>query len=275
MPIEELAPNLIIEHLEERLKKMEVLHTKLRNKNSKNPQGHLRIHRKGKYLEYYHVTQAGDTCGNYISTKEKDLIQQLAQKDHDIKILNALENEIAASRQYLNKIRSKGISSFYKKMSPERRKLITPLTFSDELYAETWQKTSWKGRQFSKDAPEFYTSRGERVRSKSELLIANALFQNNVPYRYEFPLSLTRNSGSRITIYPDFLCLNKRTRSEFYWEHFGLIDSPDYSNNVAAKLRLYTENKILAGKNLIITMETQSEPLSTLTLNSLIEAYLL
>ncbi len=275
MPTEELAPNLIIEVLEERLKKMEVLYAKLRNKNNQNPQGHLRIHRKGKYLEYYQVTQAGDTCGNYISTKEKLLIRQLAQKDHDLKILSALEKEIVASRQYLNKISSQGISSFYKKMSPERRKLITPLTFSDELYAEAWQKISWKGRQFSEDAPDFYTSRGERVRSKSELLIANALFQNNIPYRYEFPLSLSRNSGNRITIYPDFLCLNKRTRSEFYWEHFGLIDSPDYSNNAAAKLRLYTENKIFPGKNLILTMETQSEPFSTLTLKSLIEAYLL
>ena len=66
-----------------------------------------------------------------------------------------------------------------------------------------------------------------------------------------------------MTLHPDFLCLNVKSRSEFYWEHFGLMDNADYSNNAAGKLRLYTENGIIAGRNLIITMETQSEPLTT------------
>lgn len=106
------------------------------------------------------------------------------------------------------------------------------------------------------------------MRSKSEVIIADTLFRHNIPYRYEFPITLKRSNsddirrdfGSSITLYPDFLCLNTRTRTEFYWEHFGLMDDPAYSNNAAGKLRLYTENGILAGRNLIITMETQTEP---------------
>ena len=82
------------------------------------------------------------------------------------------------------------------------------------------------------------------------------------------------NFGSSFTIYPDFHCLNVRTRNEYYWEHFGLMDDPDYSKNAAGKLRLYTENGILPGRNLIITMETKTEPLSTKTLEKLIENFL-
>ena len=77
-----------------------------------------------------------------------------------------------------------------------------------------------------------------------------------------------------MTLHPDFLCLNPGTRSEFYWEHFGLMDDSAYSNNAAGKLRLYTENGIIAGRNLIITMETQNEPLTTRLVEKMIKVLL-
>ena len=93
-------------------------------------------------------------------------------------------------------------------------------------------------------------------------------------FRYEYPLKLRRPSGDIVTFYPDFLCLNVINRSEFYWEHFGRMDDTDYSNNAAGKLRLYTENGIIAGRNLIITMETQNEPLTTRLVEKIIKELL-
>ena len=40
-------------------------------------------------------------------------------------------------------------------------------------------------------------------------------------------------------LHPDFYCLNLRTRQEFAWEHFGMMDDPDYASTTAEKLRLY------------------------------------
>ncbi|MCR5188057.1 MAG: hypothetical protein K6C97_03910 [Treponema sp.] len=68
--------------------------------------------------------------------------------------------------------------------------------------------------------------------------------------------------------------MNIRTRAEFYWEHFGLMDDSDYSDNAAGKLRLYTENGILPGRNLIITMETKNDPISTRCIDKIINEYL-
>ena len=51
---------------------------------------------------------------------------------------------------------------------------------------------------------EFYSNSGVRVRSKSELIIANMLEKYGIPYRYEYPLLLNGNDLVR----PDFLCLN-------------------------------------------------------------------
>ena len=157
------------------------------------------------------------------------------------------------------------------------------MTLTDDQYAARWQDVSWTGRPFAPDAPYICTAHGERVRSKSEVIIADTLLRYNIPYRYEFPITLKRinpddirrDFGSSITLHPDFLCLNTRTRSEFFWEHFGLMDDPDYSKNAAGKLRLYTENGILPGRNLIITMETQTEPPSIKALEKLIEELLL
>jgi len=54
-------------------------------------------------------------------------------------------------------------------------KLIVPVTLTDAQYTEEWQNVSWQGRSFSDEAPGFTTVRGERVRSKSEIIIADTL----------------------------------------------------------------------------------------------------
>ena len=41
------------------------------------------------------------------------------------------------------------------------------------------------------------------------------------------------------------------------------MDDPEYATKSARKLRLYVENNIFIGRNLIITMETQEEPFNT------------
>ena len=157
------------------------------------------------------------------------------------------------------------------------------MTLTEEQYTQQWKGVSWIGRPFAPDTPVHRTANGERVRSKSEIIIADTLLRHGIPYRYEFPLTLHCSADDNdfssldgtVTLHPDFLCLNTRTRTEFFWEHFGLMDDPDYSKNAAGKLRLYIENGILPGRNLIITMETQREPLSTRSLEKLIEGFLI
>ena len=50
---------------------------------------------------------------------------------------------------------------------------------------------------------EYYTIKGERVRSKSEKIIADELYRYQIPYKYEFPLTLATHNRN-IQLYPDF-----------------------------------------------------------------------
>ena len=282
--MEELPPNIIAPLIEKRLADLQKILAAKRKSYKKAPQGRIRISQNGGHPEYYLITERGSLRGKYLPHSQETLARQLAQKDYDARLIKQLQKEIYTLQNYLSQTGGGcAISKLYDSLCPARRALITPVTLTDNQYAASWQEVSWSGRPFAPDAPYICTAHGERVRSKSEVIIADTLFRHNIPYRYEFPITLKRinsddirrNFGSSITLYPDFLCLNTRTRQEFYWEHFGLMDDPDYSKNAAGKLRLYIENGILPGCNLIITMETQREPLSTRSLEKLIEGFLI
>lgn len=282
--MEELSPNQLAPLIEKRLAELQNLLFTKKKSYEKAPQGRIRISQKGGHPEYYLVTERGSLRGKYLPHSQKTLTRQLAQKDYDARLIKLLQKEISALQNYMKQTSNgRAIPELYDSLCPARRSLITPAILTNEQYAARWQDVSWTGRPFAPDAPYICTARGERVRSKSEVIIADTLFRYNIPYRYEFPITLKRiNSadirrdfGRSVTLYPDFLCLNTRTRTEFYWEHFGLMDDPAYSNNAAGKLRLYTENGILSGRNLIITMETQTEPPSIKALEKLIEEFLL
>ena len=293
-----LPPNNLTQQLEEKLKQLKSAQAQLTKSQKNQPEGHLRIAQKGSGRPlFYHYTSPDDLKGKYLQKKQTAFAKALAQKDYNAKLLKLLEKEITALQNYLQQTAlGQSITNLYESLCPARQQLVTPATLTDKQYEEEWQKVIYQGKHFAPDSPEFYTAQGERVRSKSEVIIADTLFRHNIPYRYEYPITLnhngnqnfhSRNLDSRIiknspdkcrnksiTLYPDFLCLNLRTRAEFIWEHFGLIDNPEYAQAATKKLNFYAENSIFPGHNLILTMETQNEPLSTFTISKIIEQYL-
>lgn len=108
----------------------------------------------------------------------------------------------------------------------------------------------------NKDAQKLYlTLKGEYVRSKSEVIIANELFNHQILYEYEKPLTL---KGYPHPIYPDFTIYTPREGKTVYWEHSGLMNNPEYCSKWDWKLHLYAENGISVWqKNLIVTYESQ------------------
>lgn len=55
----------------------------------------------------------------------------------------------------------------------------------------------------------------------------------------------------------------------------GLMDQPDYFKNVLAKLKIYMQNGIWVGKNLILTYESMEHPLDVSMVEQMIFEYLL
>ncbi len=271
MKTELLNPDIITEKLKIRLLELkEALVQK--EKSQKNlPEGHLRIDQchGSKKIQFFHRTDPKNFKGTYIPKSQIALARRLAQKDYDQKVIKELRSQIKLMENYIGAIENK-MTALYTKLSDTRKTLVEPVTLTDEQYSERWLAQTWQGRPFAEDAPEYYTARGERVRSKSEIIIADTLNRHKISDRYEFPLPLREGQ----IFHPDFLCLNVRTRQEFFWEHFGMLDNPDYAENVVHKLKLFNENGIFPGKNLIITAESQLHPISKRQIENIIHEYL-
>ena len=277
---EELSPFFLEPLLAARLSEVSTLLEQKENELQKAPAGSLRISKSRKTIQYYQITEAGDTRGQYIQAKNYKLAKALAQKDYDIKLLATLKKELKFLQKTLRSYRwlqksAKPAAQIFAKLNKHRRPLINPACLSDKDFAELWLSVPYTRKSFSEDTPELYTSSGERVRSKSEIMIADTLHRLNIPYRYEYPLEITTEKGVRRTFYPDFICLNLRTRQEFLWEHFGKMDDAEYAASAAQKLRLYEKNEIYPGKNLIISMETSIWPLSPKQIEKTVKQYLM
>lgn len=146
-----------------------------------------------------------------------------------------------------------------------------PKVISDEVFAEQWEKVKFYGKSFAEGSPEIYTEKGERVRSKSEKIIADMLHRHGILYRYEYPVIL-QGLGK---VYPDFTVLNLKERKEIYWEHFGMMDNPEYCERALHKLNCYTKSGIYLGDRLFISHETSKRPLDTSVIEKIMKAVFL
>ena len=79
------------------------------------------------------------------------------------------------------------------------------------------------------------TARGELVRSKSEVIVADLLDGLNLPYTYEQPF--TAPDGS--VRYPDFTVDDAETGRRVLIEHLGMLDKPEYAERWQRKLTWY------------------------------------
>ena len=95
--------------------------------------------------------------------------------------------------------------------------------------------------RFLEDSLIHRTERGDLVRSKSELVIADKLHAAGVDYAYEQPLAL---SGGR-TRYPDFTIEDDASGVTYYWEHLGLLGDPAYRARWERKREEYLEDGIV------------------------------
>ena len=273
---EHLSKDRLLPLLRERMAELDSAMAVLSKRISRAPCGVLNVSpHRGRY-QYYRMTAKTGRKGEFIPEEKMSVAAALAQRDYDKKMLAELQKQYAALERCLARYDVAPVENGFAALHLARRSLVAPLIYPDDDYVSRWNSVEYAGRRFEADAPMLMTARGERVRSKSELIIADALFRRGIPYRYEFPhkLRLVGIGGvgrGRVVVYPDFTCLNVRTRQEFVWEHFGLIDVPEYCQNMASKMEMYLQNGFCVGKNFLMTTETRERPLNSMMVEAMLE----
>ena len=157
------------------------------------------------------------------------------------------------------------------KITPEILDFCSDLYVSREQLINDWKNSKGPDTPTIGTQPSVTTINGELVRSKSEAIIANALYYHNIVYQYERPLYI---DSRYYTVFPDFTVFNPDLGSEIYWEHFGMMDDPDYSRRTVEKISDYAKNDIIIGKNFICTFEDEEHPLSSANVEQIIKGFL-
>lgn len=277
--VEMLSPqdascNEIITNLEEQLTKIQEIIKQKQQALKNTPKGFLRAIKSHNSIQYFQVTDQSNKNGKYIPRKNLALATQLAQKAYDAEVLKELKFQQKILKNAKNQLKTHDLLQILHKFPKLKSQLMTPIALSDDDYAAQWQSVNYERKAFLPGMPEYFTAKGERVRSKSEILIADTLTRFGIPYRYEFPVKLRLNDGTKTIFHPDFYCLNLRTRKEFVWEHFGMMDNEEYSSNCAQKMILYQNNGYYPGESFLFTMETNQLPLNTKYIEKIIKKWL-
>lgn len=110
------------------------------------------------------------------------------------------------------------------------------------------------------------------MRSKSEQIIANALYSYGIPFHYEE--EFIYQIGNIGKVYPDFTILLPNGKT-IIWEHLGLLSQESYCQRTAEKLNIYQMNGYNLGKNLILTMDDNRQNISSTVIHQIIRTRIL
>ena len=237
------------------------------------PEGCLKWqNRNGKTYYYHQLMKNNKWVRRYIKKSEIALAKKLAQKHYYLEIKPILEKTLNEIKRFSKKCPSDELESIYDKLSIERKTLVTPIQLSVKEKVKQWQSEVYEKNQIYPENLRYETEQGDIVRSKSEVIIANILYQNrkDILYKYERPLEVVEN-GRQKTIYPDFTIINKHTGEITYWEHAGRMDDSNYANEFVRKMNTYIANELLPGREVVVSYESLGNPLDIKVVKRLVK----
>ena len=232
------------------------------------PEGHLRISKDKSKVRYYHCVN--DRYGTYISKADEQLPKQLAQKTYYMEVAKRAEKRLNQIKKITKDYLDDEIEELFTSLHVDRQALVTPVEPTWNQIVTRWYEEEYQGKEFQEGTVGILTEKGERVRLKSEKILADFFYKRNILYKYEKPLYL-KGYG---TVYPDFTFLSKKLGQEIYWEHEGMMDKPEYARTAVRKIGSYQKNGIYPGERLILTFETEQNVLNSNNIEELVKKYL-
>jgi len=199
----------------------------LENIISTFPKVWIVIHNKEKREAFYHHLYVnGNRFQKYLSPKNDQPLITALQKKH---------NELPAIRQELA-----FCNSALRSMKTTAKKILAITSSCPPVTKPFFSQNTIEPKNL-----KYTTNRGEKVRSKSEKIIADLLYSYNIDYKYEKELKLTFYKN----IFPDFTIVSPLNNQTYYWEHNGLTSS-EYLEHWRTKEQVYKNNNITTEENI-------------------------
>ena len=249
------------------LKQIHVTRKKCLERISELPKGTLRMEvRHGK--SYYRTRREGKSI--FLKADDAQFIDLLKERkrletkvkiiDSNIRALkNLCENYCPYSTEYIEKI----LPESYRSNATKEKKIAGKYSSPEEWESASYKQKDWN---INYKKPGHVTLKGERVRSKSELIIANMLYTMEIPYHYEEEMII-----GGVKIAPDFKIYVRSKNRFVILEHFGRMFDSGYQAEYGSKVGLYISNGYMPGRNLFMTYDDKDGNLDTKQIEEMIE----
>ena len=149
---------------------------------------------------------------------DKSLIVDVKKTSLSEEDLDKIENDISLKREYKHDLLKYLIY------------VLSNTESSIELHQEIGRYLGVNEDELKKI---YHTTKGDLVRSKSEVIIANLLFDSGLEYHYERELIYDKGK-----IRPDFTVVTP-SGNTYYWEHLGMLGIEEYDNIWLLKKEIY------------------------------------
>ncbi len=249
----------------------------------KLPQGSLNIRqRNGSFYYskrvYKDLVTSNKTKSNRRSYKEiylpKDARETLllAQGEYAKKRINDAKHELNVVNQYLKILEDEPDAEHFLNTHPGIKELIVPSLKNSNEELEKWRTGDYYKNPYRPEGLKVPTVIPElKVRSKSEADIIARLVHFGVPFHYEEGFLV----GGKWR-FPDITCKAiSNPYRKYYWEHLGGLSNFKYFDENVNKLKEFYSCGLIPWKNMIITTETDDEPLDINWVDEIIKYYLL
>ncbi|MBQ9960869.1 MAG: hypothetical protein IJP00_03075 [Firmicutes bacterium] len=237
------------EYFEKMLTEMEELLEKVNIQLKDCPAGSLVQYNRNNAPTYFHVFKENGQRKRKGITKDRNLIEKLVRKVYLIEAASILEADIHAIRNFLKTYKEPTFNNVISCV-PERFREIGESLLKPQ--PSGWATEAYKQSDYKPEMRRFTTSRFLKVRSKSELLIAEKLYEHEIDFRYEQVIAFEYKEFA-----PDFTIRRKSDGKTFYWEHCGRTSDEIYNKHNRWKLAQYEKMGIVPWDNLIITYDTE------------------
>lgn len=257
----------LIKVLQEEISQEEKLFQFLDSRSKILPEGSLRVKEySGRKYYYMHVYLNGQRKYIYLDPyrdEDIEVIKELMEKKTVIHGLPILRDNLKLMRKCAEGLR------VYNPMNYRYGELLGGDFYLDEdVCLREWRKIPSEQNKRFQSGRKYMTKSGIPVRSKSEMTIADMLYDLGIEFKYETALDVCGT-----TVYPDFEIAHPRTHRLVWWEHFGRLYDPVYVGKSFQKTYDYLKVGIRLGENLVITWENEEEPLTRTVVEERLRAY--
>ena len=160
----------------------------LEKKQSKLPREHIKYVRKGERVQYY-LRHPNHTI-EYIKTNQKSLIQNLVNAHYTRLALAKLKKNYKAAKLFLT-FHSKKEERDIAESLPLQMQLLNDNLFPCRHQAiKKWQAEPYQRNPYMPESLMHTSNRGDKLRSKSEVMIADRIENRKIPFKPEFPIYL-------------------------------------------------------------------------------------